>query len=118
LLIPENVIVSDVEDCVTPLNVTFHIVPDVKPLSVKDTEKVCPETKLAVIVPGLLTFAVVEADDGLLNVIDPVVVQLENLKPELGVADIGSPPASSQTFVPDGVVVPPPEGLTANDTSY
>jgi hypothetical protein len=73
---------------------------------------------LAVIVPGPLTFAVVEVNDGLATVIDPVVVQSENLKLLLGVAVIGSDPASSQAFVPDGDVVPPPEGLTANDTWY
>ena len=68
--------------------------------------------------PGPATFAVVEADDGLLTVIDPVVVHEENTNPELGVADIESDPASSHTFVPDGLVVPSPEGLTAKDTWY
>ena len=35
-----------------------------------------------------------------------------------GVADIESEPAFSQILVPDGFVVPSPEGLTAKDIRY
>ena len=37
---------------------------------------------------------------------------------EEGAPDIEIEPASCQVFVPEGLVVPVPEGLTANETKY
>jgi len=113
-----NVIVLVVEDSGDPLNVTFQDVLDGKPVSVKLTTKVTPTTKFAVMLPGPLIVAFVEGADSFAIVIEPVIVHEENTKPVFAFADIGSAPAVSFTFVPEGVVVPADEGLTAKDTRY
>ena len=100
------------------MNITLQDVPEGKPVSVKFTTKVTPVTKFAVMLPGPLIVAVVEDADAFATVMEPVVVHEENTKPEFASADIGSDPAVSFTFVPEGVVVPAPEGLTAKDTRY
>ena len=68
--------------------------------------------------PGPFIVAVLGVTVGLNIDIDPEVPQVENKLPELAVSDIQSDPAFSQTFVPDGLVVPLPEGLTAKVTLY
>jgi hypothetical protein len=74
-------------------------------------------TRLAVNVPGPFIVAIMEASFSLLM----FTVSLDherNVYPELGVTVIDNGPAFSQTLVPEGLVVPAPEGLTANDTKY
>ena len=74
-------------------------------------------TKLAVIVPGPPIDAIVVASFSVTMFVVSLD-QVANLYPELGVAVIDNDPAFSQTLVPEGLVVPAPEGLTANDTKY
>ena len=74
-------------------------------------------TKLAVIVPGPLTVAVVALELGFAKVMEPVLLDhCEKL--EVGVALMESEPESVHTLVPDGLVVPEPEGVTAKEISY
>jgi hypothetical protein len=113
-----NVMVLVVEDPGDPLNVTLQDVLDGKPVSLKLTTKVTPVTKFAVMLPGPVIVAVVEDADAFATVIEPVIFHEENTKPEFPSADIGSDPEVSYTFVPEGLVVPAAEGLTAKDTWY
>jgi hypothetical protein len=74
------------------------------------------EAMLAVIVPGPLTVAVVEADVELAKVIEPVLLDHEeNRYPEPAVAEIAKEPESTHC-VPDGLVDPLPDGVTAKVT--
>ena len=60
--------------------------------------------------PGPFSVAVVEADDGVVTVMELVVVQDENMYWLLAMADIAIGLAASTQFVPDGVVAPVPGG--------
>jgi hypothetical protein len=73
--------------------------------------------KFAVIVPVPLIVAVVDADVGLVIVIDPVALHDENMYPVFAFAVI-EVDASHQLVPIAGVVVPLPEGLTAKVTWY
>ena len=75
--------------------------------------------KVAVIVPGPLTVAVVELELGFVKVMEPVLlVHRANGVLEVGVALIESEPESTHMLVPDGVVVPLPSGATAKEIWY
>ena len=75
--------------------------------------------KLTVIVPGPLIVATAEASSAYPKVMLLVLLDHEeNSYPKVGEANIESDPASSQTSVPEGLVVPSPEGLTTNETKY
>ena len=69
-------------------------------------------------VPEPLIVAVVDAEVELVKVIEPEAVHEEKWYPELAVAVIERDPEFSQTFEPDGVVEPLPDGATANVTVY
>jgi len=71
---------------------------------------------LAVIIPEPDIVAVVLAEVELPKVIEPVLVQETKTSPEFGVAVIEREPESSQTLVPEGLVVPVPDGEAANVT--
>ena len=78
-----------------------------------------PMAKTAVIVPDPEMVAVVLADVWLANVIEPVFeFHEEKVLPPARVADIGRDPAFSQTFEPEGVVVPPLFGESTKVTWY
>ncbi len=73
------------------------------------------EPKLAVTVPGPLNVAVVEAD-----VEDPIIIEEgadQELKtyPEAADAEIETEVPELYHAVPDGVVVPPVDGLETNE---
>ena len=94
-----------------PLPVTWVVVPTGPDVGLSAIDG---SPKSAVIVPDAPIVAVVDAEDELAKVMEPED-ELQALKayPVLAVAVIGRDAASSQTEVPDGVVVPPAPGFDA-----
>ena len=77
------------------------------------------ELKLAVIVPGPSTKAVVEFEESEANLIGPEEFQCKKVKPALGAADIEYAPESTQPFdAVAGLIFPPSVGFTAKTTWY
>ena len=75
--------------------------------------------KLAVIVPGPFTLAVVDIALELSKVMELLlVVHRENVYPEVGETLIESGPPSTHRLLPAGVVDPLPEGVTASVNWY
>jgi hypothetical protein len=75
--------------------------------------------KVAVIVPGPLTVAVVELELGFAKVMEPVLLDhCANGVLVVGVALIDSEPESDHMLVPVGLVVPLPGGDTAKEIGY
>ena len=95
-----NGIVEEVEDSVTPLRVTLHEVEVGKPVSVKVTV----DPQFAVTVSDPLMVAEVEVEDGLVNVMEPVLLDQES-KVQVGfvVEETVTAPGNSHRL-PEGVV--------------
>jgi len=75
--------------------------------------------KVAVIVLGPFIVAVVDADDVLVTVIDPLVLQDENVYPPVALAEFETPVSRvSYQVGTEGSVVPPAGGVAANCTRY
>ncbi len=120
-MMPLKDIVVPVEVAVWPENVTDHCVPSARPVSEKVTVEVVPPdaVKLAVIVPGPLTTAEVDALGAEAIKIDPdELVQKLKLYPSAGETEIVAELPALNHWLLEGVVVPAMTGFVAKATWY
>ncbi len=114
---PTNDIVDAVPEEFTPSKTTDQVSPVGRPLSVKLT--VDPDAaKPAVIVPALLTVALVEGLVDEPKAIEPVADHEANAYPEFAVAETVIEEPELYHPVVEGVTIPPVLGLALNDTWY